>query len=464
MHAQDAYYHAPCLTALYNRVRNSSSKEEENNGNTSQSSLEAIALAELVMYLEEAPRPMVFLLSDLAKTYSRLLEQLGANVPSRVNSTRLKDRQTKLGAYRKERSVDNIDHNPSSRTAKDSFHGTAISLTEHPTNDFGGIDRNRVLINPDLPKRKTVCNLPEAYTAIQPYGERESKKDYFVPAGCNTNKPQSDVVAENMKSEYQWLTKVEELMEKEKLEEREYRSWSAHFASLQTAPPSPIAITSLLPLFEDNAYSKAMIQHSMKLVKEAIAYLNPGQTPVIGMDQPLFALAKQIQWERAETYEESSYVVMIGGLHIEKASLKMRRAYMASIETIREPDDFNTWMQKQCEAHPHVLFWSTALELELLVLGFVRSIREGNFSMYVEIFVKLVPWMFALDQIHYARWLPIHIRDLVNLKERHPSVFAEFEQGKFVVQKSQHLFSKIALDHNHDQENEMIKGDGGAVG
>jgi len=121
-------------------------------------------------------------------------------------------------------------------------------------------------------------------------------------------------------------------------------------------------------------------------------------------------------------------------------------------------------LQKQCEAHPHVFFWSTALELELLVLEFVRSIREGNFSMYVEILAKLVPWMFALDQIHYARWLPIHIRDLANLKERHPSVFAEFEQGKFVVQKSQHLFSKIALDHNQEQENEMIKGDGGAVG
>lgn len=82
--------------------------------------------------------------------------------------------------------------------------------------------------------------------------------------------------------------------------------------------------------------------------------------------------------------------------------------------------------------------------------------------MYVELLAKLVPWMFALDQIHYARWLPIHIRDLVNLKERHPSVFAEFEQGKF-VQKPQHLFSKIALDHNHEQENEMIKVDGGAI-
>ena len=29
--------------------------------------------------------------------------------------------------------MDNIEHNTSSRYAKDIFHGTAISLTQHPT-------------------------------------------------------------------------------------------------------------------------------------------------------------------------------------------------------------------------------------------------------------------------------------------------------------------------------------------
>ena len=72
--------------------------------------------------------------------------------------------------------------------------------------------------------------------------------------------------------------------------------------------------------------------------------------------------------------------------------------------------------------------------------------------------------MFALDLTNYSRWLPVHIRDLMMLKEKHPSVFAEFVRGKFVVQKTQHFFSLIALDHNHEQENEIIKGDGGAVG
>ena len=48
--------------------------------------------------------------------------------------------------------------------------------------------------------------------------------------------------------------------------------------------------------------------------------------------------------------------------------------------------------------------------------------------------------------------------------ERHLSVCAAFQQGKFVVQKSQHLFSKISLDHNHEQENEMIEGEGATAG
>ena len=33
-----------------------------------------------------------------------------------------------------------------------------------------------------------------------------------------------------------------------------------------------------------------------------------------------------------------------------------------------------------------------------------------------------------------------------------------------MVQKTQHFFSLIASGHNHEQENEIIKGDGGAVG
>ena len=140
------------------------------------------------------------------------------------------------------------------------------------------------------------------------------------------------------------------------------------------------------------------------------------------------------------------------------------KAYNDSMDALGEREDFTAWIEKQCKSHPQFHYWSIALELELLVLEFVRSIREGNFLLYEQILAKLVPWMFALDLTNYSRWLPVHISDLVKLKEKHPTVCVMFVQGKFVVQKSQHHFSMIALDHNHEQENELIKGDGGAVG
>ena len=62
--------------------------------------------------------------------------------------------------------VDNIDHNPSARTAKDSFHGTDVSLTQHPSTDREGIARDRVVISPDSAKKKTLTDLPESYTDV----------------------------------------------------------------------------------------------------------------------------------------------------------------------------------------------------------------------------------------------------------------------------------------------------------
>ena len=61
----------------------------------------------------------------------------------------------------------------------------------------------------------------------------------------------------------------------------------------------------------------------MDVVKNAEEHVNPGQTTVVTLDQPLFALAKQIQWKWPEKYGEGKMVVMYGGLNIEMAALKM---------------------------------------------------------------------------------------------------------------------------------------------
>ena len=46
--------------------------------------------------------------------------------------------------------VDNIDHNPSSRTAKDFFHGTAVTLMQHPEENRSGENRAMTKIDPNI--------------------------------------------------------------------------------------------------------------------------------------------------------------------------------------------------------------------------------------------------------------------------------------------------------------------------
>ena len=70
-----------------------------------------------------------------------------------------------------------------------------------------------------------------------------------------------------------------------------------------------------------------MIKHAMIVAKNAIEHLNSGQIQVITMDQPLYALAKQIQWSWSE-FDEKLYIVMLGGLHIEMAVISMMEKWL----------------------------------------------------------------------------------------------------------------------------------------
>ena len=98
------------------------------------------------------------------------------------------------------------------------------------------------------------------------------------------------------------------------------------------------------------------------------------------------------------------------------------------------------------------------------MLAFVRSLRTGDFELYVDTLTKLTPWFFSLNHTHYARWMSVHMRDMCSLDRTHPDVAREFHRSKFVMAKSQRKFSLIAIDHGHEQNNCVMKDEGGIIG
>ena len=63
--------------------------------------------------------------------------------------------------------VNNIDHNPSSTTAKGSLHGTEISLFQHPSENSTGEDQGVIILDETVETKK-LTPLPNQYSNVPP--------------------------------------------------------------------------------------------------------------------------------------------------------------------------------------------------------------------------------------------------------------------------------------------------------
>ena len=161
-----------------------------------------------------------------------------------------------------------------------------------------------------LPKQKV--DLLAEYTTLLPVSFLE--KDVFVPEIRGWQPKDDTYTAKSMKIKMDWLNHVVEAIHNGGSIPL---SWSAYSAKYETNVNIIKSISSMLPLFKEDSHSVTLMIHVFKLIKKVTDFLNPGQTPVMISDQSLYAIAKNIQWNMPERYDEDKLVVMLGGLHIE---------------------------------------------------------------------------------------------------------------------------------------------------
>ena len=97
--------------------------------------------------------------------------------------------------------VDNIDHNPSSTSAHDAFHGTGHSLFQHPDSDSGGVARAVTTTHGDpATTNRTIACLPETYTSIPP--ATLTRVEPPLPKHEGPNKSDCHLISQAMQEEY----------------------------------------------------------------------------------------------------------------------------------------------------------------------------------------------------------------------------------------------------------------------
>lgn len=350
--------------------------------------------------------------------------------------------------------------------------------------------------------RKKHPKLPETYSLVKPaYIAATDPKAPESPEAPQNLQPKMTATLTDAKvKEHAWLQGLETIDENDS---DVSQGWSAFHAQSIENPPIP-AESSMLPLFTEKADTPAMIKHTMELAIMITEKLAPGQTPVLYLDEPLYAQAKKLQWQHPHLGEDK-IVIMLGGLHLEMAILcligmllkesgwseiladagvttpgraeamtgasdvkaaryahqvtmaalnrMMKEAYSKDKEANElksnengEQESFEEWRERRWNDNPLFFFWALILDLEVLLNIYIRSCREADFKLHLEVLTALVPWFMALDRINYRRWLPFYLKDMASLEEKHPQLYQKFVEGHFVASRTRARFSAMSLD------------------
>ena len=86
----------------------------------------------------------------------------------------------------------NIDHNSSSNTSQDSFHGTAISRTQHVTNENSGTETSQNKSLARFSCQKTIKPIPHSFITVPPAASRDNSPPTSESRG--TTIPNSNII------------------------------------------------------------------------------------------------------------------------------------------------------------------------------------------------------------------------------------------------------------------------------
>ncbi|MES9879848.1 MAG: hypothetical protein ABW185_03105, partial [Sedimenticola sp.] len=151
---------------------------------------------------------------------------------------------------------------------------------------------------------------------------------------------------------------------------------------------------------------------------------------------------------------------------LKESSTRASHAIAELVQLLNDPE-LQTLVKKfssELDADPNFKYWHSYIEMVDILLDFIRANRDGNWSLHIDAFAAMLPWMTIYDHTNYARWGPIYLADMKGLAATAPEVYAEFMAGNFVVKRSNKRFNQVPVDQATEWMNRMCKISNGIIG
>ena len=129
--------------------------------------------------------------------------------------------------------------------------------------------------------------ISESYTHCEEKIFKNEK--LFAPVSTvNLLNLDKDVYSSGFENELAWLNGLDLSFT--------FDSWAGHHSKLLKRSQNCPGINCILPLIPKPVHALDMQYHCMKLIKNTTNYFHLGQTQIDVIDQPIFALTKEIQY------------------------------------------------------------------------------------------------------------------------------------------------------------------------
>ena len=121
---------------------------------------------------------------------------------------------------------------------------------------------------------------------------------------------------------------------------------------------------------------------------------------------------------------------------------------------------------EECKKRSEVCkYWDGFIELTSMLHNLVAADRKGDWLGHLQAVQDLLPVFCEADCINYLRYGSWYLEKMLKLESDHPDLYAEFMNGKFVVQTTKGSFKAVSPDMKLEQTiNRSQKSSGGIVG
>ena len=414
-------------------------------------------------------------------------------------------------------STDNVDIG-----GRFEFHGTLYTITAHPTVKNPGIKPKPLSLS-SVPNDAEI-KIPEKFSKVPLLEEGIECNLNLTPIQPGTIRMELDQC--HSIPEQEWIKHATDVIKSYSESDddpgntglKEVPITFSGFNSYNQSEGDirPPASIGLFPEFYEKAASLEMQKHGMLMMAEATQYLNPGQTPVLEGDGPLYYIQKKLQviypeevgydkminfigllhmemcdqevggkitggsgWEDifsiSGVFTPGVCSSLLGGKHVKRTrysyeltllwlSIMKNRAWEAYQETVGPHLLKHDWEKRRDESCPTITFWNIVDIYMLSYFSFIRAQRIGDWVLLLVIIRYKLGWYFGHDRGLYQRITSWFLRDMALLPTTHPDVHAAFMNGMFSVQRSRTKFSLMALDQSHEHSVKFSKEDGGSRG